>query len=74
VSIQSQIFFYKFEIIHLSQCAVYVRVFANESVPQWKKMLKALVNVVPGANKDGTTVFMDAFKGSEQALEAFMQT
>ena len=34
-------------------------------------MFKALVNVVPGADKDGTTVFMDAFKGSEQALEAF---
>ena len=34
-------------------------------------MLKALVDVVPGVDKDGTTVFMDAFKGSKQALEAF---
>jgi len=33
-------------------------------------MLRALINVVPGMDKDGTTVFMDAFKGSEQALEA----
>ena len=34
-------------------------------------MLKALVDVVPGVDKDGTIFFMDAFKGSEQALEAF---
>ena len=63
--------FLKIETIHLSQCAVHWRAFANESVPQWTKMLRALINVVPGVDKDGTTVFMDAFKGSKQALEAF---
>ena len=34
-------------------------------------MLKALVYVVPGVDKDGTTVFMDGFRGCEQSLEAF---
>ena len=36
-------------------------------------MLRALINVVPGVDKDGTTVFMDAFKWSEQALEALKE-
>ena len=65
--------FFKIEIIHLSQCAVHVRAFANESVLQWKKMFRALVNVVPEVEKDGATVFMDAaaFKGCEQILEAY---
>ena len=34
-------------------------------------MFRALVNVVPGVDKDGTTVFMDGFRGCEQSLEAF---
>lgn len=34
-------------------------------------MSRALINAVPGVDKDGTTIFMDAFKGFEKALEAF---
>ena len=67
---ESELFFL-IEIIHLSQCAVHVRAFANGSVLQWKKMSRGLVNVVPGVDKDGTTVFMDGFRGCEQSLEAF---
>jgi len=59
------------ETIRLSQCAVHSRAFANKSVLEWKNMLSALINVVPDVDKDHTTVLMDAFRGSESALEAF---
>ena len=38
---------------------------------EWENLFRGLVNVVPEVDDAGTTVLMDAFKGSQRAFDVF---
>ena len=49
----------------------YWRKYGNETVEDWRQLIRKTVEVVPAVDSDGTILLMDDFKGGQGVLDVF---
>ena len=49
----------------------WLRKYGNESVEDWRHLLRKTVEAVPDVDSDGSILLMDDFKGGQGALNVF---